>query len=272
MEDRSTTIHTSFESLVPKESFSSVAEVMNYEKSGDAIENELAEYREYSKSKQKDIDEEVEGKIEEAKEEAEEFVGEDDSSDFDIDDLGVHEPYTDNEFGETLEEAEDVEPEELLEDFFSSAEFVIFVIELIIVWATNFYLKQNELDTIGIEEFKKTAREQKTLVKAWAKILRKHSVKIGAEFELLFAMGSTYGMKMKGIVERQKDRKELKMKNINKNVEKGVTIPPDNINEEKPKKKKVTKDNFRVNDEEEVLEEVVITKKDGGVINLLKDK
>lgn len=248
---------TSFSSTVPKESFDSVAQVMDYEKGGDTIESELAAFRESSKSEQKESNKIIEESIEEVEEEQESEGG------FNIDDLGTPEPYEGNE-GET-EEEEETEPEELLEDYFSSAEFVIFVIELIIVFATNFYLKQNDLDSIGIEEFKKTAREQKTLVKSWAKILRKHSVKVGAEFELLFAMGSTYGMKMKGIVERQRERKEENSKKSGNPKTKPIVV------EEKVKKEKITKDNFKIDKEAEVLEEVVIKKKDGGVINLLKD-
>jgi len=270
MDDATTIENTSFDSVIPRESFESVANVMEYEKGGDTIENELAEFRKESKSKQDKINEEIEESIE-SENEVED--GKENVKDgFSFDDLGEPEPYDGNEFGE--EEDGEIEPEEALEDFFSSAEFIIFVIELIIVWATNFYLKQNQLDSISIDEFKKTVREQKTLVKAWAKILRKHSVKIGAEFELLFAMGSTYGMKMQGIVVRQKERKERRDEKIQKNSFKGVVLPPENYSEEKPKKTKVNKDNFRLDEEkeiEEAVEEVKITKKGGGAINLLKD-
>lgn len=272
MDDATTTENTSFDSVIPRESFESVANIMEYEKGGDTIDTELAEFRKESKSKQAEINEEIEENIE-TENEVEENGKENVSGDgFSFDDLGDPEPYEGNEFGE--EEDGEIEPEEALEDFFSSAEFIIFVIELIIVWATNFYLKQHQLDSIGIEEFKKTAREQKTLVKAWAKILRKHSVKIGAEFELLFAMGSTYGMKMQGIVVRQKERKERKDAKIEKNSIKRVVLPPENYSETKPKKTKVNKENFRLNEDEEIeeaVEEVVIEKKGGGAFNLLKN-
>jgi len=112
---------------------------------------------------------------------------------------------------DTVEQLEDEENDgtegEELEDYFASAEFTIWVIELIMVWGMNFYLKRLELDAIGIEEFKKTKEEQKFLVKTWARVLQKHNAKVSPEMELLFSMGSAYIMKMRNIVEAQRLRK-----------------------------------------------------------------
>ena len=147
---------------------------------------------------------------------------------------------------------------------FNSAEFMIFVVELVIVWGTNFYLKKNNLDSISLDEFEKSQRQQKALIKAWAKLLMKHSVKVGPEFELLFLMGSTYGMKIKGIVKRQEERKELGKKNIVRKASK-----------KKPEKETVAENQavdteFTLNVDEEIEEVVEKKKSSVGGINKIK--
>lgn len=106
--------------------------------------------------------------------------------------------------GITNEEEEEEEDKGEIEDYYDSAEFVIFVTEIILVFATNFYLKYNKLEKITIDAFNKTKSQHKLLVRSWAKVLQKHNAKVSAEMELLFALGSAYGMKMSSIVQQQK--------------------------------------------------------------------
>jgi hypothetical protein len=183
--------------------FDDVVEVYEYEKAGSIIEQELEEFRSSSSSEQKKHNEEV------------------NEGGFSLDSLDSTEGEEGEGQGEEGEgEGEGEEERGELEDYFSSAEFIIWVLELALVWGTNIYLKNNNLDKIGLEEFEKTNREQKYLVKSFAKVLQKYNKKVSPEMELIFAVGSAYGMKIKGIVKRQEERKEEELKNKNK---KGVT-------------------------------------------------
>ncbi len=182
-------------------SFDSIKDIFKDEKGGKTIDKELEEFKSLSGNEKEEVNEEIE-----------------DSGGFGLDDLG--------EGGEILEEVEEeVEEEDELEDYFESAEFIIFILELAIVFGTNFYLKQKGLDKIGIEEFDKTARQQKSLVKSWAKVLRKHKTKVSPEVELLFNMGASYGIKIQGIVKRQEERKLLEIEKNSKKKPRGKVIP-----------------------------------------------
>jgi hypothetical protein len=242
---------------IPNESFDKIASVMDYEKEGETIKRELEEYRGASSSEKETINEEI---VKDIEEEVEEEV------EFDLDDLGNDaEPYEGNTTPDGEEDLE-VAVEEDIEDYMDSAEFIIFIVELVIVWGTNFYLKKNDLDSIALEEFEKTQRQQKALIKAWAKILMKHSVKVGPEFELLFLMGSTYGMKVKGIVKAQKERKELQLKNLTRKPRKKArekVIHPSDIEEANVPPFSLNTDSEE-NEEKPTVEKKVKKKKSGG--------
>jgi len=185
-------------------SFDEVAEIYDYEKMGDTIEEELEEFRGKSSIEQREVNEEV-------------------SNGFSLDAL--------DDVGEGVnvgirEEEGEIEEEEPLEEYFSSAEFMIWLLELALVWSTNFYLKNQELDKISISEFEKTKTEQRFLVKSLAKVLRKHNTKVSPEMELLFAIGSAYGMKIKGIIKKQRERKEEDLIKHKKNSAKIIKISP----------------------------------------------
>ena len=159
-----------------------VEDVFDYDKDSETIQKEIEEFNKN-------------GETEEAKES------------FGFDDFAEEE--TDNENVENVisSDEEVVEDKGEIEDYFDSAEFVIFVTEIIIVFGTNFYLKYNKLDKITIKDFNKTAGQQKLLVKSWAKVLHKNNAKVSPEMELLFALGSAYGMKISSIVDSQKAKK-----------------------------------------------------------------
>ena len=212
---------------IKESTFDEVTEIFGYEKSGDTIEKELEEFNSLDSTEKKVLNEAIDNK-----------------SGFDLDDLG--ETSIRDIENETLDSEEDEEGEEIeqdtIEDYFTSAEFVIFIVELAIVWGTNMYLKSNDLDKISIEEFKKSKREQKALLETWAELLQKHNLKVGVEARLIMNMGSAYGMKLKGIVREQKLRKQIE---IEKNKKAIKVIPLSNVkkSEEKKKEFKLNKDN-----------------------------
>jgi hypothetical protein len=123
---------------------------------------------------------------------------------FGFDDFGEDEEEISNSLSSSGREEIEEEDKGEIEDYYDSAEFVIFITEIILVFATNFYLKYNKLEKITIEAFEKTKSQHKLLVRSWAKVLQKHNAKVSAEMELLFALGSAYGMKMNNIVQQQK--------------------------------------------------------------------
>lgn len=211
---------------IKESTFDEVTEIFSYEKSGDTIEKELEEFNSLDSTEKETLNEAIDNK-----------------SGFDLDDLG--ETSIRDIENETLDSEEEGEGEEIeqdtIEDYFTSAEFVIFIVELAIVWGTNMYLKSNNLDKISIEEFKKSKREQKALLETWAELLQKHNLKVGVEARLIMNMGSAYGMKLKGIVREQKLRKELE---IEKNKKAIKVVPLGNIkkSEEKKKEFKLNKD------------------------------
>jgi hypothetical protein len=167
-------------------------------KGGTKIDEELEKYRSASSSEKEEIDSKVEVE----------------SFEDDLDSLGDSED--EENLGSNKNENKDSEEEEEvgeIEDFFESAEFLIWILELAIVWGTNFYLKRQELDTIGVEEFERTKAQQKRFVKSVSKVLMKNNAKISPELELLFHIGANYVMQIGAIVKRQKLRKELKIKN-----------------------------------------------------------
>ena len=211
---------------IKESTFDEVTEIFGYEKSGDTIEKELEEFNSLDSTEKETLNKAIDTK-----------------SGFDLDDLG--ETSIRDIENETLDSEEDEEGEEIeqdtIEDYFTSAEFVIFIVELAIVWGTNMYLKSNDLDKISIEEFKKSKREQKALLETWAELLQKHNLKVGVEARLIMNMGSAYGMKLKGIVREQKLRKQIE---IEKNKKAIKVVPLSNIkkSEEKKKEFKLNKD------------------------------
>jgi len=214
---------------IKESTFDEVTEIFSYEKSGDTIEKELKEFNSLDNAEKETLNKAIDTK-----------------SGFDLDDLG--ETSIRDIENETLDSEEDEEGEEIeqdtIEDYFTSAEFVIFIVELAIVWGTNMYLKSNDLDKISIEEFKKSKREQKALLETWAELLQKHNLKVGVEARLIMNMGSAYGMKLKGIVREQKLRKQIEM--CKERIEKAIkVIPLSNVkkSEEKKKEFKLNKDN-----------------------------
>ncbi len=168
---------------IEKGNLQDVEDIFDYDKDSSTIQKELEEF---------------------------EKNGEDESvsEGFGFDDFGDDE----ESIGEDTEDVISSDEEQVddrgdVEDYFDSAEFVIFITEIIIVFGTNFYLKYNKLDKISIKDFDKTAGQQKLLVKSWAKVLHKHNAKVSPEMELLFALGSAYGMKISSIVDKQKAKK-----------------------------------------------------------------
>lgn len=224
-------------------SFEQVGSVFDFERGSPTIEKELDEFNSMSSNEREEID-----------------IKLDEKQGLDLDDLGEGETSAfDDVINDDFDNGIDSEGEEIvddrgeLEDYFSSAEFVIWITELILVWGTNFYLKRNNLDSIGIEAFKKTQGEQKFLVKSWAKVLQKNNAKVSPEMELLMALGSTYVMKMKNIVKEQKIRskeKELEAREeaLKKKTKKGKVVDitkHQKTEKEKPKaevKKEVKKE------------------------------
>lgn len=102
-----------------------------------------------------------------------------------------------------------------MEDFLESADFVIMVVQWVIIFGTNFYLKSNDLEKITIKDFNISKSGERLERRAWARVLQKYNLKTAPEFELIIALGSVYGTKIKGIVsdrEEQKRLKELKIK------------------------------------------------------------
>ena len=163
-------------------------------KGGTKIDEELEAYRNASSSEKETIDKKVE---------VEDF------EDDDLDSLGDDSGEEGSEESETEEQTQE---EGEIEDFFESAEFIIWILELAIVYGTNFYLKSQELDVIGEEEFKRTQAGQKRFVKTLSKVLMKHNAKISPEVELLFQIGANYVMQIRNIIKRQRDRKEEQIK------------------------------------------------------------
>ena len=154
---------------------------------------------------------------------------------FGFDDFGEDEEEGINSLSSSGTEEIEEEDKGEIEDYYDSAEFVIFVTEIILVFATNFYLKYNKLEKITIDAFEKTKSQHKLLVRSWAKVLQKHNAKVSAEMELLFALGSAYGMKMNNIVQQQKALAYDKlMEKANIKVVKKVE-PLKVVKEEKPK-------------------------------------
>lgn len=175
------------------------------------------------------------------------------------------------------EEEEQGEQAGEIEDYFESAEFIIFITEAIILFGTNFYLKSNALEKVTIEAFKKTAGQQKALKKAWARVLQKHNAKVSPEVELLMVLGSAYGMKVSSIIDEQKAKKKVEL--VNKSKIKPL---------EKTEKKTVVRDiknefestEFSVDfDNVEEVEEAVVEKPKkekiqtpkGGITSLVKN-
>lgn len=262
--------------------FDKVAGIFDDEKGSNTIDKELKEFNDFNNEEREEINDKINHNADinlddlDSTENSSAFDGLDDLDSLDIDD--------------TAEQLEDEveEQQSELEDFFGSAEFVIWIMELIMVFGMNFYLKRNQLDSIGIEAFNKTAREQKFLVKSWAKVLQKRNAKVSPEMELLFALGSTYVMKLKGIVEAQKLRKEKadfealknsKKKGNKKNRKNGKVVDITNhqkespIAEEKEKKKtKINKDNFKLEKDKEIeeVEEVEVAEEDE-VLTIVED-
>jgi len=218
-------------------SFEQVGIVFDFERGSPTIERELEEFNSMSSGEREQIDTKL-----------------DEKQGLDLDDLGSEEKSAfddvindDFEEGTQDEEIEQEDERGELEDYFASAEFVIWITELVLVWGTNFYLKKNNLDSIGIEAFKKTQGEQKFLVKSWAKVLRKNNAKVSPEMELVMALGSTYVMKMKSIVKEQKIRSkekelEIREKKIKKKEGKVVNIDKHQKTEPKTVKKEVKKE------------------------------
>lgn len=245
--------------IIKDSNFDTVGSMFDDERGSRTIEKELEEFSSLGSTGKEEINSKIEDKI-----------------GIDLDDLGGNEESAFDEFenDSSVEQLEDEEQDEdTVEDYYSSAEFVIWIIELVIVWGTNVYLKKNNLDKISIKEFKKTNSEQKFLTKSWAKVLHKHKFKVSPELELIMAMGSAYVMKIKGIIERQELRKEKsdfekkkeafkkrtqKPKPPNENVVDITSNQKSSVNtvvsdsserfEEKPKiRTKITKENFRLN-------------------------
>lgn len=226
-------------------SFDSIKEIFKEEKGGKTIDKELEDFSNSNSIEREEINDSVE-----------------EQGGFSIDDLdsdgGI--------YSEEDKQEEEEEEEEPLEDYFESAEFIIFILELAIVFGTNFYLKQKNLDKIGIEEFEKTSRQQKSLVKSWAKVLKKHNAKVSPEVELLFNMGASYGIKIQGIVKRQEERKLISDRKLLKNVKSNVKSEvKNNVNKKSesiaPKRNRdIEVEKKLINENEEVLENEVDTK------------
>jgi hypothetical protein len=196
---------------IKKGSIEDVKSVFDYDKDSQTIQKEIEYF-------------EIEG----ATPEQEESLG--------FDDFGEDEEEGLNSLSSSgTKEVEEEEDKGEIEDYYDSAEFVIFVTEIILVFATNFYLKYNKLEKITIDAFEKTKSQHKLLVRSWAKVLQKHNAKVSAEMELLFALGSAYGMKMNNIVQQQKALaydKLMEKANI-KAVKKAEPLKV--VKEEKPK-------------------------------------
>lgn len=172
---------------------SSLEDIFDYEKTSPTIEKDLESFKNQSSSEK-----------EKAEEKVEEHTG------FSLDDLVEEE---DEEEVEEEGSPKEEKPQEEIEEYFESAKFVIWIIELVIVWGLNYYLKNNSLDKIDKEVFKKTVTEEKFLIKSWAKVLHKYSFKIGVEIELIFAIGGVYGTKLQNIILQQELKKANKGKN-----------------------------------------------------------
>lgn len=196
---------------IKKGSIEDVKSVFDYDKDSQTIQKEIEHF-------------EIEGATPEQEE------------NFGFDDFGEDEEGSVNSLGSSgNEEIEEEEDKGEIEDYYDSAEFVIFVTEIILVFATNFYLKYNKLEKITIDAFEKTKSQHKLLVRSWAKVLQKHNAKVSSEMELLFALGSAYGMKVSNIVQQQKALAfdKLMEKANNKTVKK--VEPLKVVKEEKPK-------------------------------------
>ena len=235
------------DSSIKSSTFDEIADAFEYEKTSPKIEAEIESYTKASSSEKE--------KIDSIKNEG---IGNS------LDSFGEEE----TKETEGAEEIEEVHQE--IEDYFSSAEFIIFIVDIVMVWGLNYYLKSQELDKISSKEFEKTAREQKILVKAFAKVLMKHSVKISPEVELLMTIGGTYATKCKSIVDKQKIRQQAKIQSINKkNKKKKVVIDKDSKPDLKTRvnvssdiddveivdEKKLNKDNFKIDTSKEIEEE-----------------
>lgn len=189
---------------VEEGSFDSIAGIFDSEKGGNTIEKELDEFSSASSTEKDEINSTIE-----------------EENGFNLDDLGSSE----DEDSDSSEGQEEVVQEDELEDYFESAEFIIFIIELAIVWGTNYYLKSKNLDKITKDELEVTARQHKSLVKSWAKVLRKHKAKVSPEVELLFNMGASYGIKIQAIVKKQEDRKKREIQEARQGKKMQVVQP-----------------------------------------------
>jgi hypothetical protein len=189
-----TEVKNDFESV----NFDDITDSFLEEKGGTRIEKELNDFDIASSSEKDKINEKVE---------VENFEQVEDG----LDSLGSNENTSEESSEESSEEEEEQQGE--IEDYFESAEFLIWILELAIVFGTNFYLKNQQLDSIGIEEFERTKAQQKRFVKSVSKVLMKHNAKISPEAELLFQLGANYVMQIGSIVKRQKARKEEEIKN-----------------------------------------------------------
>jgi hypothetical protein len=228
---------------IESDTLDSITDMFKEDKGGKTIDKELKEHRDLFSSNEDSrtgLDELGEEEVEDSGRNSLDSFGEEDDSSKVYDDEGN---LVEEEYEEAVEEDE-------LEDYFESAEFVIFIIEFIIMFGTNFYLKSQQLDSIAKEQLELTKRQQKTLIKAWAKVLRKHNTKISDEAQLLMTMGGIYGKKISDIVKEQKVRKQEEYEKWLKEQEK------------KPKKKSGKKSKMTVvqkdtpKEEKEEFEEV----------------
>lgn len=133
------------------------------------------------------------------------------------------------------------QPQGELEDYFDSAEFVIFITEFIILFGLNFYLKSNGLDKVGSDAFKKSKSQEKMLIKAWAKIMQKYNAKVTPELELVIALGNVYGMRINTIIDEQKEKKQ---KEVKKQLEKNYKEKNSGKNVKQKKEKTTFTPNF----------------------------
>jgi len=181
-------------------SFETATDIFNYEKDSPTIQKEIKEFEGLSSDKKEALKDAV------------------DSKGFGFADLDD----TENGFDDIIEEkqAQDIEEEsqfqeqvveQPIEEFFQSAEFVIMVLDFIIIYGTNIYLKQNQLDKVGKEELRREKIEQKVLRDALAEVLKKYNYKMSPEVNLCIVLISGYGVKVKAIVDRQKMRKSLEI-------------------------------------------------------------
>lgn len=221
--------------------FDEVSSIMDYEKDSPTIQKDIKEFENLSSEEKNTLEDAVEsvghgfGFIDEESN-FEKVVG--DAEEQQAEDLEVLE-------AETVEEP--------VEEFISSAEFMLNALDILIIIGLNIYLKTKGLDKVSQAELKKEAIQQRVLVKRLAEVLKKHNQKISVELQFALALFGTYGSIVKNIITKQELRKAKEIAEGRKKPVENKVVKNSSKIKAKPVKEKTQ--SFSLNTDEEIIEE-----------------